>query len=125
MNPIDRTLAWRPAPAIFPMVLGADGASVVERAGEGARRFSRGEELFGQLLIAPLGSAGTYAEYVAGTEDAPLARVPGGLDPVLAAALPTAGGTGLALRRCGNRRPHQGVAAGRSTAGTPRAASTS
>jgi NADPH2:quinone reductase len=79
------------------MVLGADGAGVVERAGEGARRFSRGDELFGQLLIAPLGSAGTYAEYVAVTEEAPLARVPDGLDPVVAAALPTAGGTGLAL----------------------------
>ena len=57
-----------------------------------------GDELFGQLLIAPLGSAGTYAEYVAVTEEAPLARVPDGLDPVVvAAALPTAGGTGLAL----------------------------
>ena len=31
------------------------------------------------------------------TEDAPLARVPSGLDDVVAAALPTAGGTGLAL----------------------------
>ncbi len=96
MNPMDGTLAsgaWRPAPATFPMVLGADGAGVVE----GARRFSRGDELFGQLLIAPLGSAGTYAEYVAVTEEAPLARVPKGLDPVVAAALPTAGGTGLAL----------------------------
>jgi NADPH2:quinone reductase len=91
------TGAWRPAPATFPMVLGADGAGVVERAGEGASRFSRGDELFGQLLIAPLGSAGTYAEDVAVTEDAPLARVPDGLDPVVAAALPTAGGTGLAL----------------------------
>jgi NADPH:quinone reductase len=100
MNPMDGTLAsgaWRPAPATFPMVLGADGAGVVEGAGEGARRFSRGDELFGQLLIAPLGSAGTYAEYVAVTEEAPLARVPTGLDPVVAAALPTAGGTGLAL----------------------------
>ncbi len=100
MNPMDGTLAsgaWRPAPATFPMVLGADGAGVVEGAGEGARRFSRGDELFGQLLIAPLGSAGTYAEYVAVTEEAPLARVPKGLDPVVAAALPTAGGTGLAL----------------------------
>jgi NADPH2:quinone reductase len=100
MNPMDATLAsgaWRPAPATFPMVLGADGAGVVERAGEGARRFSRGDELFGQLLIAPLGSAGTYAEYVAVTEEAPLARVPDGLDPVVAAALPTAGGAGLAL----------------------------
>jgi NADPH:quinone reductase len=100
MNPMDGMLAsgaWRPAPATFPMVLGADGAGVVERAGEGARRFSRGDELFGQLLIAPLGSAGTYAEYVAVTEQAPLARVPDGLDPVVTAALPTAGGTALAL----------------------------
>ena len=100
MNPMDATLAsgaWRPAPATFPMVLGADGAGVVERVGEGARRFSRGDELFGQLLIAPLGSAGTYAEYVAVTEEAPLARVPDGLDPVVAASLPTAGGAGLAL----------------------------
>jgi NADPH2:quinone reductase len=100
MNPMDRTLAagaWQPAPATFPMVLGADGEGVVERVGEGATRFSRGDELFGQLLIAPIGSAGTYAEYVAVSEDAPLARVPNGLDPVLAAALPTAGSTGLAL----------------------------
>ena len=100
MNPMDGTLAsgaWRPAPATFPMVLGADGAGVVEGVGDGARRFSRGDELFGQLLIAPLGSAGTYAEYVAVTEEAPLARVPTGLDPAVAAALPTAGGTGLAL----------------------------
>jgi NADPH:quinone reductase len=41
MNPMDRTLAsgdWRPMPAIFPMVLGADGAGVVESVGEGANR---------------------------------------------------------------------------------------
>ena len=48
--------------------------------GPGATRFTRGDELFGQLLIAPIGSAGTYAEYVAVTEDAPLARVPDGMD---------------------------------------------
>ena len=70
MNPMDRTLAsgaWKPMPATFPMVLGADGAGVVEQLGEGASRFSVGDDLFGQLLIAPLGSAGTYAEYVAVT----------------------------------------------------------
>ena len=60
-------------------------------------RYSGGEHVFGQLLIAPLGSAGTYAEYVAVSEDAPLARVPTGLDDVVAAALPSAGGAGLAL----------------------------
>jgi NADPH:quinone reductase len=100
MNPMDRMLAsgdWRPLPATFPMVLGADGAGVVEELGEGTSRFSVGDDLFGQLLIAPLGSAGTYAEYVGVTEDAPLARVPAGLDDVVAAALPTAGGAGLAL----------------------------
>jgi hypothetical protein len=100
MNPMDRALAsgaWKPMPATFPMVLGVDGAGVVEQLGPGASRFSVGDDLFGQLLIAPLGSAGTYAEYVAVTEDAPLARVPGGLDDVVAAALPTAGGAGLAL----------------------------
>src|SRR6201981_4078901 len=100
MNPMDRVLAsgdWRPMPAAFPMVLGADGAGVVEKLGEGTSRFSVGDDLFGQLLIAPLGSAGTYAEYVAVTEDAPLARVPSGLEDVVAAALPTAGGAGLAV----------------------------
>jgi NADPH:quinone reductase-like Zn-dependent oxidoreductase len=34
---------------------------------------------------------------VAVSEDAPLARVPAGLDPVTAAALPTAGGTAVAI----------------------------
>jgi len=100
MNPMDLRLAsgaWKPMPATFPMVLGADGAGVVEKLGQGTSRYSVGDDLFGQLLIAPLGSAGTYAEYVAVTEDAPLARVPAGLDDVVAAALPTAGGTGLAL----------------------------
>jgi NADPH:quinone reductase-like Zn-dependent oxidoreductase len=100
MNPMDRTLAsgdWRPMPATFPMVLGADCAGVVERLGGGTSRFSVGDDLFGQLLIAPLGSAGTYAEYVVVAEDAALARVPAGLDDVVAAALPTAGGAGLAL----------------------------
>jgi len=100
MNPMDLWLAsgaWKPMPATFPMVLGADGAGVVEELGEGTSRYSIGEDLFGQLLIAPLGSAGTYAEYVAVSEDAPLARVPTGLDDVVAAALPTAGGAGLAL----------------------------
>jgi NADPH2:quinone reductase len=100
MNPMDRSLAsgdWRPMPATFPMVLGADGAGVVERVGEGATRFSAGQSVFGQLLIAPLGSAGTYAEHVAVTEEAPLALVPDGLDLVVASALPTAGMAGLSL----------------------------
>jgi NADPH2:quinone reductase len=100
INPMDAQLAsgeWRPAPATFPMVLGVDGAGIVDALGEGATRFSLGERVFGQLLLAPIGSAGTYAEYVAVTAQAPLAPVPNGLDLVEAATLPTVGGTGLTL----------------------------
>jgi len=95
INPMDRMIAdgaLQPiGPAQFPLVLGVDLAGIVEAVGEGAGRFAPGEELFGQLLIAPWGSAGTYAERVAVSEDQPLARVPRGLDPIVAAALPTAG----------------------------------
>jgi NADPH:quinone reductase len=62
MNPMDRTLAsgdWRPMRATLPMVLGADGAGVIDAVGEGTARFSAGDNVFVQLLIAPLGSAGT------------------------------------------------------------------
>ena len=100
VNPMDAKLAsgeWRPAPAVFPMVLGVDGAGVVEAAGEGTTRFFPGDEVFGQLFIPPIGASGTYAEYVAVTEEAPLARVPDGVDLVVAAAVPTAGATGLSL----------------------------
>jgi NADPH:quinone reductase len=101
INPMDRTIAnggWKEMmPASFPMILGADLAGVVEAAGEGARRFASGEQVFGQLLIAPLGSAGTYAEQVAAAQDAPLARVPSGLEPSVAASLPTPGVTALEI----------------------------
>jgi NADPH:quinone reductase len=100
MNPMDRKLAsgaWRPAPVCFPMVLGVDGAGLVEAVGEGTTRFVPGDKVFGQLFIPPVGAFGTYAEYVAVTADAPLARVPKGLDLIRAASAPTAGGAGLSL----------------------------
>lgn len=100
MNPMDVKLAsgeWRPAPVIFPMVLGIDGAGIVEAIGEGTTRFVPGDKVFGQLFISPVGAFGTYAEYVAVTADAPLASVPNGLDLIQAASAPTAGGTGLSL----------------------------
>jgi NADPH:quinone reductase-like Zn-dependent oxidoreductase len=100
VNPMDAKLAsgeWRPAPVIFPMVLGVDGAGIIEAVGEGVTRFSPGDRVFGQLFIPPVGSSGTYADFVAVTSDAPLALVPGGLDLMRAAAAPTAGTTGLSL----------------------------
>jgi NADPH2:quinone reductase len=103
MNPMDRMISdgeWKSMmPGTFPLVLGADLSGVVETVGENTTRFSPGDVVFGQLFIAPLGSAGTYAEYVAVSDDANLARVPKKLDPVVAAALPTAGVTALEIVR--------------------------
>jgi len=101
MNPGDRQISdgvWKDrVPGAFPLVLGADFAGVVESVGEGTAKFAPGDEVFGQLLIPPLGSTGTYAEYVAVTEDAPLAKVPNGFDAAVAATLPTPGGTALQM----------------------------
>jgi NADPH:quinone reductase-like Zn-dependent oxidoreductase len=101
MNPMDANIAnggWKDVmPATFPMVLGADLAGTIREHGVGAARFAPGDEVFGQLLIPPLGSTGTYAQYVACGQDAPLARIPAGLDPVTAAALPTVGVTALEI----------------------------
>lgn len=100
MNPGDRQIAdgvWKDRmPGTFPLVLGADFAGVVESVGEGTARFAPGDEVFGQLLIPPLGSTGTYAEYVAASEDAPLSKV-NGIDAAVAATLPTPGGTALQM----------------------------
>jgi NADPH:quinone reductase-like Zn-dependent oxidoreductase len=100
INPMDRKIAageLQAGPARFPLILGADLAGIVEAAGEGATKFAPGEEVFGALLNPPFGSTGTYAERVAVSEEAALARVPRGLDPIVAAALPTAGGAALAI----------------------------
>src|SRR6202048_1464622 len=101
INPMDRNLAngamKATMPATLPFILGSDLAGVVQAVGEGAAKFKSDDEVFGHLLIAPLGSAGTYAEYVAVTEDAPLTQIPEGLDPTTAAALPTAGATARTL----------------------------
>jgi len=101
MNPMDTQIAnggWQSVmPGTFPMVLGADLAGTVQEDGPGVARFAPGDEVFGQLLIPPLGSTGTYAQYVACSEDAPLARRPAGLDPVTAAALPTVGVTAMQI----------------------------
>jgi NADPH:quinone reductase len=100
MNPMDASLAsgeWRPAEAKFPMVLGVDGAGTIDALGAGVTRFSLGERIFGRLLLAPIGSTGTYTEYVAVTAEAPLTPVPVALDMIEAAAVPTIGGTGLTL----------------------------
>ncbi len=103
VNPMDRSIAmgaWKDRmPAKFPLVLGADVAGVVEEIGADESRFYRGDMVFGQLLVPPLGSTGTYADYVAVAAEAPLAKIPAGLDPTVAAALPTPGLTAYQLAK--------------------------
>jgi NADPH:quinone reductase len=101
MNPMDRAIAggaWQSImPANFPMVLGADVAGKVEDVGEGSSRFAVGEAVMGQLLMPPLGSTGTYAEFVAVSERSTLTRTPSGMSAAVAASAPTAGMTGLSI----------------------------
>jgi NADPH2:quinone reductase len=98
INPMDLQIAAgamrETAPAQMPLVLGSDLVGVVDSLGEGAGRFSPGQEVFGEL---PLGLYGTYADYVAVDEDVPLAMLPKGLDRTIAAALPTPGVTALQI----------------------------
>ncbi|PRY45921.1 NADP-dependent oxidoreductase [Umezawaea tangerina] len=100
VNPFDRKVADGMMDGsmrhVFPLVLGIDGAGVVEEVGEGVTRFAPGDEVFGTFFQEPAG-IGTYAEYATVPETNPLALLPAGFDPVVAAALPTAGLTAVQL----------------------------
>lgn len=74
----------------FPLVMGSDGAGVVERIGAGVNRFRPGDTVYGQFMNVARGR-GSYAEYVLTAEDGRIARIPGDLSFSVAAALPTAG----------------------------------
>ncbi|HTW54964.1 MAG TPA: NADP-dependent oxidoreductase [Thermoplasmata archaeon] len=98
MNPFDAKIAdgifAGHRPHVFPLILGVDGAGTVEAVGPGVDRYRPGDRLFGSFLHNPVGR-GTYAEAVVVPERQALARRPDGIDPVVAASLPTAGLTGL------------------------------
>ncbi|MGX5819135.1 NADP-dependent oxidoreductase [Chitinophaga lutea] len=83
-------------PHVFPLILGVDGAGIVEAVGEGVTRFKKGDRVYGQMLHSPVGE-GSYAEFVAVPETAAIAIAPESLSLVDAAAAPTAGMTGLQL----------------------------
>ncbi|SFD69213.1 NADP-dependent oxidoreductase [Streptomyces aidingensis] len=74
----------------YPLVIGRDAAGVVERAGEGARRFAPGDEVFGNIALVPPVQAGTVAGYAV-LPAARLVSKPAALDFAAAAALPLAG----------------------------------
>src|SRR5260370_40621661 len=83
-------------PATFPMVLGVDLAGIVEEDGPGVAGLEPGDLVFGQLLIAPLGSAGAYSGDGAVSPGAPPAQVPPGPGPGTVPAPPTSGGAPMA-----------------------------
>ena len=99
MNPIDWKIAdgllGGSRPHVFPLVLGVDGAGVVEAVGSSVTRFRRGDRVFGQFLHDPVGT-GTYCELAPVPERIGIGPVPPGMRSDEAAALPTAGMTALA-----------------------------
>lgn len=97
INPADGK--WRQgmfssfAPVPFPYVLGYDVAGTVDAIAADVVDFSIGDRVF--AMINPFFSGG-YAEYAL-VPAADLVRIPDGLDFATAAALPTAGLTGLQM----------------------------
>ena len=73
----------------FPLVMGSDGAGVVEAVGEGVETFRPGDRVYGQFMKVALGR-GSYAEQTVAPADGKLAAIPEGLSFTVAAALPTA-----------------------------------
>ncbi len=78
----------------FPVVLGWDGAGVVEQVGSAVTQFAKGDEVFG-LFIKQVIQDGTFAEYASIPASAGIARKPTSLDFIHAAALPETGLTAL------------------------------
>jgi NADPH:quinone reductase-like Zn-dependent oxidoreductase len=94
MNPFDHKLAEGllegKMPHVFPLILGVDGAGIVEEVGGGVGRFAVGDTLYGQFFRAPVGK-GTYAEYATVPERLAVSKPPRSVDAVHAAGAPTAG----------------------------------
>jgi NADPH:quinone reductase-like Zn-dependent oxidoreductase len=89
-------------PLTFPYVIGMDCAGTVAALGPGVTRFSVGDEVFGMLRETP----GTVAQLAVAIAASPMVeRMPSGLDPIAAAAIPGAGLTALTLLRAARLRP--------------------
>lgn len=76
----------------FPLVLGVDGAGTVVAAGSRVRRLRAGDRVYAYSYENPKG--GFYADYVA-VAASKVARVPEGLDPLEAGAVPVIALTAL------------------------------
>jgi NADPH:quinone reductase-like Zn-dependent oxidoreductase len=80
----------------FPLILGQDGAGVVDAVGEGVTRLRHGEQVYGSFGDVERG-LGSYAEYAVARDDGPVARMPEGMIYTQAAAVPTASMAALTL----------------------------
>ncbi|MFI6600012.1 NADP-dependent oxidoreductase [Nonomuraea sp. NPDC050536] len=100
LNPVD----WKIAEGMlsdgvrhhFPLVLGTDGAGVVDAVGPAVTAFRPGDEVYGQFQDVGRG-LGSYAEYGLFVQGAPVARMPRGMTFTQAAAVPVATMTGYNL----------------------------
>lgn len=85
--------------AKFPIILGYDGAGIVEKTGKLVRRFKKGDRVY---FRSDKKYGGTYAEYAV-TSEKSLCRIPEALSFSEAAAIPLAALTALqALRDKGH-----------------------
>jgi NADPH:quinone reductase-like Zn-dependent oxidoreductase len=73
----------------FPIVMGSDGAGVVEAVGVDVESFRPGDRVYGQFMKVGLGR-GSYAEFAVAPAEGKLALLPESLSFPVAAALPTA-----------------------------------
>lgn len=93
LNPFDWKLAdgtfGDAVRAVFPLVLGTDGAGEVLAVGTGVRRFAIGDPVFGQFQ-RPERGGGSYAE-LAVTDERSLAHAARTVTYATSAGLPTAG----------------------------------
>jgi len=93
INPIDWKMRSGAMKAFFPLqfptILGYDYSGVVRSVGKGVTDYAVGDKVFGRAEAA-------YAELLL-ADPAGMAKVPQGLDPVEASALPVVVGTGQQL----------------------------
>jgi NADPH:quinone reductase-like Zn-dependent oxidoreductase len=79
----------------FPVVIGRDGAGIVDAVGDGVEDVTVGDEVLGNILFSSPLADGTVAEYALLPAGAVVAK-PAGLGFSEAAALPLAGAAALA-----------------------------
>ncbi|MFF8788997.1 NADP-dependent oxidoreductase [Streptomyces sp. NPDC015125] len=99
LNPVDWKIAdgmfGDAVPAAFPLVMGSDGAGEVLAIGNGVRRFTVGDAVFGQFQ-RPEQGGGSYCE-LAVADESRLAHAARSVTYATSAALPTAGMTAYNL----------------------------